>query len=157
MKLTRYRFLTTSVFTCLLISANGLGQAPQAKTTDQNVDPRGGKGFITTEVYALEDDKRLLKLFDGLRVADVSDGMDKAGLHNIGLMNPEIHPLWKDTVNFSHRFTGIAVTARYVPTQQPPAGKRNEQDFDKWEGTWYSRISSEPFVQLLREGSALVI
>jgi regulator of RNase E activity RraA len=31
------------------------------------------------------------------------------------------------------------------------------QDFDRWEGQWYSRISSEPFVALLREGSALVI
>jgi regulator of RNase E activity RraA len=72
-------------------------------------------------------------------------------------MSADIRPLWKDTANFSHRFVGIAVTARYVPTQLPPAGKMAPQDFDKWEGQWYSRISSEPFVALLREGSALVI
>jgi 4-hydroxy-4-methyl-2-oxoglutarate aldolase len=90
-------------------------------------------------------------------VADVSDGMDKAGLHATGLMSADIRPLWKDTINFSHRFAGLAVTARYVPTQLPPAGKTAPQDFDKWEGAWYSQKSSEPFVQLLRPGSALVI
>lgn len=157
MRLTRYWSLTAFTFACLFVLSNAQGQTPQTKATDQSVELRGGKGFIATEIYSAEEDKRLLGLFDGLRVADVSDGMDKAGLHNIGLMNHEIHPLWKDTVNYSHRFIGIAVTARYVPTQQPPAGKRSEQDFDKWEGTWYSRKSSEPFVPLLREGSALVI
>jgi regulator of RNase E activity RraA len=99
----------------------------------------------------------MLKLFEGLRVADVCDGMDKAGLQDIGLMSSEIQALWKDTKNFTHRLTGIAVTARYVPTQDPPAGARETKDFDKWVGDWYGRKSSEPFVPLLREGSVLVI
>jgi 4-hydroxy-4-methyl-2-oxoglutarate aldolase len=157
MKLTRTLQLTGFALTCLWVSNNVLGQTPPARAADQAAELRGGKGFIATEVYSLEDDKKILALFDGLRVADVSDGMDKAGLHSTGLMNPDIRPLWKDTTNFSHRFVGIAVTARYVPTQLPPAGKMAPEDFDKWEGQWYSRISSEPFVALLREGSALVI
>jgi regulator of RNase E activity RraA len=157
MKLTQVTLLTSFAFACLFISSNVCGQSQAAKAPDQATDLRRGQGFIATEVYSLEEDKKILALFDGLRVADVSDGMDKAGLHSTGLMSPDIRPLWKDTVNFSHRFIGIAVTARYVPTQHPPAGKMAPQDFDKWEGEWYSKKSSEPFVPLLRAGSALVI
>ena len=35
---------------------------------------RAGKNFIPTEVYCAEADEQILKLFDSLRVADVSDG-----------------------------------------------------------------------------------
>ena len=45
--------------------------------------------------------------------------MDKAGLPDLGLMDPSIKPLWKDTENFTHRIAGIAVTTRYVPTKDP--------------------------------------
>lgn len=118
---------------------------------------RTGTNFIATPVFSAEDDNKLLALFEGLRVADVCDGMDAVGLQNIGLMDPEIRPLWRDTEKFSHRFIGIAVTARYVPTQRPPAGKMKTEDYDKWAGEWYSKKSSEPFIALLRPGSALVI
>lgn len=118
---------------------------------------RAGRNFIRTPVYSEDEDRRLLGLFEGLRVADVSDGMDAAGLQNIGLVDPAIRPLWKDTEKFSHRFVGIAVTARYVPTQQPPAGRRSTEEFDKWVGRWYGDRSSEPFVPLIRRGTALVI
>lgn len=126
-----------------------------SSTAAQNT--RSGQTFMEVKSYSLEEDRAVLKAFEGLRVADVSDGMDFVGLHDIGLMNPEIHPLWKDAVEYKHRIIGIAVTARYVPTQQPPAGKRNEQDFDKWVGDFYNQRSPEPFVPLLREGSVVVI
>jgi len=120
-------------------------------------DLRAGKNFIATPVFSEADDQAILKLFDGLRVADVSDGMDAVGLHNTGLMNSEIQALWKDTEKFTHRFIGIAVTARYVPTQLPPAGKMKVEEYDRWAGEWYRNKSSEPFTALLRPGSALVI
>jgi regulator of RNase E activity RraA len=118
---------------------------------------RGGHGFIATPVYSAEDDQKLLALFDGLRVADVTDGMDAVGLPNVGLMDPEVRPLWKDTQTFAHRFVGIAVTARYVPTQRPQAGKRPAAEYDRWAGEWYDRVSAEPFLEILRSGSALVL
>ncbi|HKX61658.1 MAG TPA: RraA family protein [Verrucomicrobiae bacterium] len=118
---------------------------------------RAGTNFITTSVFSAEEDAKILKEFDGLRVADVSDGMDAVGLHNTGLMDPEIHPLWRDTKDYTHRFIGIAVTARYVPTQEPTAGSRSTDDYDRWAGQWYRGRSSEPFVPLLRPGTALVI
>jgi 4-hydroxy-4-methyl-2-oxoglutarate aldolase len=157
MKLNRTPILAGFTLACLLASGDAFGQTPPAKATDPGAELRRGKNFIPTEAYSPEEDKRLLRFFDGLRVADVSDGMDKAGLHNTGLMSAEIHPLWKDAVNFSHRFIGIAVTARYVPTQLPPAGVMRPEEFDKWEGAWYSQKSSEPFIPLLRTGSVLVI
>jgi regulator of RNase E activity RraA len=116
-----------------------------------------GKNFLSSTVYSEADDLRLLALLDGLRVADVSDGMDAVGLHNVGLMDPEIRPLWRDTQRFTHRFIGVAVTVRYVPTQHPPAGRMKTDDYDKWASDWYRDKSSEPFVPLLRKGSALVI
>jgi regulator of RNase E activity RraA len=119
--------------------------------------PRSGTNFITTEVYTAEDDAKILKAFDGLRVADVSDGMDAVGLQNVGLMDPSIHPLWRDAKEYKHRFIGIAVTVRYVPTQRPAAGRLPTEEFDRWVGNWYSKLSPEPFVPLLRKGSALVI
>jgi regulator of RNase E activity RraA len=118
---------------------------------------RAGKNFISTKIYSAQDDEQILKLFDGLRVADVSDGMDKVGLTNTGLMCPQIHALWKDTVHYTHRFIGIAVTVRYVPTNKPPAPAMETEPFDRWVGQWYNQLSSEPFVPLIRKGTALVI
>jgi len=118
---------------------------------------RSGKTFIATPVFTAEEDQQLLELFEGLRVADVSDGMDAVGRANTGLMDPEIHPLWKDAETYRHRFVGIAVTARYVPTNLPAAGQREVEDFDRWVGTWYDELSPEPFDVLLRPGSALVL
>ena len=137
----------------LMLGADSSAQT----TTNSSDDLRAGKIYSATTVYSAADDERILALFDGLRVADVSDGMDAAGLQNIGLMDSDIRPLWKDTQKFTHRFIGIAVTARYVPTQLPPAGKLKREDYDKWVGDWYKNKSSEPFVALLRQGSALVI
>jgi regulator of RNase E activity RraA len=64
-------------------------------------------------------DADILKLYEGLRVADVSDGMDLVGLKDVGLMDPSIETLWKDIDEFKHMFCGIAVTVRYVPTNRP--------------------------------------
>jgi len=123
----------------------------------QPVD-RGARDFIETRSFSAEDDQRILKAFEGLRVADVTDGMDFVGLQNVGLMDPEIHALWKDTKSFAHRFVGIAVTVRYVPTQRPAAGGGKTYDqFRAWEGKWYNDLSPEPFAALIRPGTAIVI
>jgi len=128
------------------------------ETARPNIEElRAGKNFIPTKVYSAEEDEQILKLFEGLRVADISDGMDKVGLTNTGLMSPEIHALWKDTKHYTHRFIGIAVTVRYVPTNKPPAPRMETQAFDRWVGQWYNQLSSEPFVPLIRKGTALVI
>jgi regulator of RNase E activity RraA len=137
-----------------LVAACGiLASAAAAQTAD-----RGPRNYIETRSFSAEDDQRILKAFEGLRVADVTDGMDFVGLQNVGLMDPEIHALWKDPKNFAHRFIGIAVTVRYVPTQRPAAGGGKSYDeFRAWEGKWYNELSSEPFAALIRPGTAIVI
>ena len=130
-------------------------------TSASSVEPsieelRAGKNFIPTNAYNAEADEQILKLFEGLRVSDVSDGMDKAGLTNIGLMSPEIHAAWKDTRHYTHRFIGIAVTVRYVPTNKPQAPAMETEAFNNWVGQWYGTLSSEPFAPLIRKGTALV-
>ncbi len=124
---------------------------------DSMQESRSGMNYIPTPVYSEQEDHEVLKLFEGLRVADVSDGMDKCGLHSIGLVDPEISPLWKDPERYAHRIVGIAVTARYVSTQRPPAGKMEPEQFDLWEGRFYTEFSSEPFADLIRKGTVLVI
>jgi regulator of RNase E activity RraA len=146
-----------AIFACLIVFAAVVAVAQTVPGEPAGDELRAGKGFIETPVFTAEEDQQILALFDGLRVADVSDGMDAVGLHNTGLMDPAIHPLWKDAEAYSHRFVGIAVTARYVPTNRPPAGKRSTEDFDGWVGNWYWKVSPEPFDVLLRPGSALVL
>jgi regulator of RNase E activity RraA len=131
--------------------------AAQQSGRPQAEELRTGKNFIETKVYSEREDQEILKRFEGLRVADVSDGMDKVGLANVGLMSPEIHPSWKDTKHYKHRFIGVAVTARYVPTNKPPAPPMETEAFDKWVGKTYSEVTPEPFVPLIRKGTALVI
>lgn len=116
----------------------------------------GARGFIEGRSYSLEEDRKILRLYEKLRVADVSDGLDMAGLAGVGLVDPAIHALWKDTESFKHRFVGIAVTVRYVPTNKRQPTMTLEE-FPKWEGRWYNQLSSEPFQALLREGSVVVI
>jgi len=115
-----------------------------------------GTNFIQTKVYSEEDDAGILKLYEGLRVADVSDGMDMVGLPGTGLVDPAIHPDWVDRQDMSHQFRGIAVTVRYVPTQKPdrPAP---DQKFQEWEGNFYNAYSNEAFTKIIRKGSAIVI
>jgi regulator of RNase E activity RraA len=45
-----------------------------------------------------------------------------------------------------------------VPTQRPAAvGGQTYEAFRAWEGKWYNELSPEPFVPLLRPGSAIIL
>ncbi len=116
----------------------------------------GSAGAQTSDSPAVSDDS-LLALYEGLRVADVSDGMDVVGLRDVGLMNPEIRPLWRDVDHLEHQFRGIAVTARYVPTNRPTPDSMSLEAFQEWAGEWYAEISPEPFVEYIEDGTAMVI
>jgi regulator of RNase E activity RraA len=115
-----------------------------------------GVNFIETKTYTEEENLQLLKLYEGLRVADVSDGMDMVGLPNTGLVDPAIHPHWTDYENLSHIIRGIAVTARYVPTQRPDRPEPDE-DFSAWEGNFYGTYSHEAFAKVIKKGSVVVL
>jgi len=118
---------------------------------------RAGKNLIPTKVYTAEQDRKMLKLFEGLRVADVVDGMDKTGLRNVGVMSPDIHPAWKDTIHHKHRFIGIALTVRYVPVNWPLPPKMDTKAFDQYQSKHYGTTATESFIDLIRDGTAIVI
>lgn len=99
----------------------------------------------------------LLALYEGLRVADVSDGMDRAGLWDVGLVDTKVRPLWRNVDDMSHQFRGIAVTARYVPTNRPLPDSMTASEFAAWEGQWYNEISPETFVETIEDGTVVVI
>jgi regulator of RNase E activity RraA len=139
-----------------LAAGGGPGRAIAAPAVSTDT-LRTGYSFFATKTYTQEEDLAIIERFRSLRITDVTDGMDAVGLQNIGLVDPDIHPLWKDTEHFTHRFVGAAVTARYVPTQRPPAGLMPTADFRKWVGRWYGTIAPEAFAPLLRPGTALVI
>ena len=108
-------------------------------------------------------DEILLELYRGARVADVVDGMATVGYTGIGVMNPEIAPLWKDVKDMSHRFSGIAVTVRYGPTNRPMypgadlTDPANYEVYREWRGYWYWRISNEPFRDYIKPGTVIVM
>jgi regulator of RNase E activity RraA len=129
------------------------------RVLSQNItrpDLQKGYGFIETKVYSDEENSRILKLFEGLRVADVSDGMDMAGLPGTGFVDPSIRPAWIDEKELSHQFRGIAVTVRYVPTQKPDRPQPGEK-FQEWEGRFYNTYSHEAFTELIQPGTVIVL
>ncbi len=126
---------------------------PQEKTPAEIAK---GITYIETKVYSDAENSRILKLYEGLRVADVSDGMDMAGLPGTGLVDPAIHPDWVDRQNLSHQFRGIAITARYVPTQRPDRPEPG-QKFSDWEGNFYTVYSHEAFAKIIKPGSVVVL
>lgn len=102
-------------------------------------------------------DEQILEMYLGLRVADVSDGLDMVGLRDVGLLDTNIEALWKDTEDMSHIFCGIAVTARYVPTNKIVKNPMDKEEFKQWEGNWYGELSSEPFVEFIKPGTAIIL
>lgn len=122
----------------------------------EQAELEAGVNFIKTKTYSDEENARILKLYQNLRVADISDGMDMVGLPSTGLVDPAIHPAWVDLDSLFHVFRGIAITARYVPTQRPDRPAPGE-DFERWESNFYGTYSSEAFTKIIKSGHAIVI
>ena len=143
--------LASAVFPAAHVAHAQSGRRAPAQMV-QGPLPDQVKLFIPYKEYSQEDNRRILALYEDLRVADVSDGMDVVGLKDVGIVSPEIKTLWRDTDNFTHRIVGIAVTARYVPTN-----KREHLMTPDKIGQWYGNITPETFQDVLFPGSVLVI
>jgi 4-hydroxy-4-methyl-2-oxoglutarate aldolase len=141
-----------SILAALILSTNSVVLTQTADIASL----RRGANFIPSREFSEPENAEILKLYQGLRVADVSDGMDRVGLPNTGLVDPSILPLWKDPDNFTHRICGLALTARYVPTQKK-RGPEPSENFTAWESNWYNTLSSETWTQLIQKGTVIVI
>ncbi len=102
-------------------------------------------------------DQELLELFEGLRVSDVTDGMDIVGLRGVGLVDTRFQALWKDLEKFDHQFRGIALTVRYVPQNRVVPNPIPADQYARWESEWYTKTSPEPFLDSIRPGHVIVI
>ena len=83
--------------------------------------------------------KEILELYKDLRLTDVLDGMDLIGLQDIGLMDKNIRPLWRDVEKFSHRVVGFAITVRHVSTDV----RVGQNSFPDLEG--FTRFKSQQY------------
>ena len=102
--------------------------------------------------------KEILELYKNLRVTDVLDGMDLIGLQDIGLMDKNIRPLWRDVEKFSHRVIGFAITVRHVPTDVR-VGQNSFPDlegFKKFKSQQYKR-APDAWLQTAKPGDIVVI
>jgi regulator of RNase E activity RraA len=98
----------------------------------------------------------LIELYRGLRVTDVCDGMDRCALQDVGLLDWEIRPLWRDTEQFRHRIYGFAHTVRFRPTtQRMPTG--TPEEIDAAIGHWYRTYARGPLPDQIRPGDVIVI
>jgi 4-hydroxy-4-methyl-2-oxoglutarate aldolase len=94
--------------------------------------------------------KELLSLFEGLRVADVRDGMDWNMLHVQGSMDPSIRPL------FRTRAYGIARTARYLPFKGT-IPKLSPEEYTEWSNWYYGNVCTYPWMDEIQPGDFIVI
>jgi regulator of RNase E activity RraA len=117
--------------------------------------PPPSKQYLKVQQYSAEEDSRVLKLYDGLRVCDVMDALDVVGLQDITMMDRNIRPLWRDEQKFTHRIHGVALTVRLVPAQERAPHFNSHADERPWEAAWYKNQSE--YAGLVRPGTILVV
>jgi len=97
-----------------------------------------------------KENKELLELFKGFRVADVRDGMDWMGYHHYGTVDYSIRPLFRTCA------IGIARTARYVPFEGPVPGVIGDE-YTKWSNYYYSEVCTYPWMDDIEKGDFICI
>jgi 4-hydroxy-4-methyl-2-oxoglutarate aldolase len=97
------------------------------------------------------DYDEITRLFAGLRVSDVRDGMDWIGLFSKGSVSRDIRPLYDGA-----KILGPALTVRLVAThrQAPPVGP---DEYTEWAGNWYREWHTEPYFTELKKGDVIMI
>ena len=107
----------TAMFLLILMSCVPVTYTQEKEKGEKLTTPEGvrllkNKSFNDSAKARAE----ILELYKDLRLTDVLDAIDLIGLQDIGLMNKNIRPLWRDVEKFSHRIVGFAITVRHVPT-----------------------------------------
>ena len=139
----------------LLFTAFALNLAAQEMYTPEGVRKLDNKTYDNSDAAR----KEILDLYRNLRVTDVLDGMDLIGLQDIGLMDNDIRPLWRDADGFSHRVIGFAVTVRYVPTDVR-AGQNsfdNIEEAKQWKSDQYARANDRGWMASGHPGDVVVM
>jgi regulator of RNase E activity RraA len=97
------------------------------------------------------DPFELRKRYKYLRVVDVADAMDGIGYFNIGLMSPEVRPLW-----LGMKFWGPALTIRCVPSNRPMWKLETTEDIVNSHGIWFKEVGYLGLGDRVKEGHVIV-
>ncbi|MDP9383280.1 MAG: RraA family protein [Chloroflexota bacterium] len=97
------------------------------------------------------DPFELRQLYRYLRVVDVCDAMDGIGYFDIGLMSPEVRPLWSGM-----KFWGVALTIRCVPTNRPMWPLSSTEEIVGAHGIWFREVGHISTEGLVRPGHVIV-
>lgn len=89
--------------------------------------------------------------FQPLRVVDVCDALDGIGYFDLGLIDPEIRPLWPGM-----KFWGVAFTIRCVPANRPMWKLQTTQEIVDAHGIWFKEIGNISTRGMLRSGHVIV-
>lgn len=94
----------------------------------------------------------IVAMFEGLRVADVRDGMDWAGLHAHGSVSQVVAPLFEGATAI-----GVARTIRLRPTEKTVPSLTPDQ-YTEWAyDYWYGTLYQLPLTGHLQAGEMVVI
>lgn len=93
----------------------------------------------------------LRKLYKYLRVVDVCDAMDGIGYFDIGLMSPEIRPIWQGM-----NFWGVAFTVRCLPANRPMCKLETTEDIVNAHGIWFSEVGHVSYNDQIQPGHVVV-
>lgn len=105
-----------------------------------------------------EQREEIMELYEGLRVTDVTDGLDFHGFgYDLNQMSKDITPLYRDMEAFSHRVAGFAHTVQFLPTNKrrdlpDELGFENVTD---WRDDWYANKSGDP--SDIRDNDVIVV
>jgi len=98
-----------------------------------------------------DDPFELRKLYQHLRVGDVCDALDGIGYFDLGLMSPEVRPLWPGM-----KFWGVALTLRCVPANRPMWWLGSTQEIVNAHGIWFRQVGNITVEGLVRPGHVIV-
>jgi regulator of RNase E activity RraA len=98
------------------------------------------------------DPFELRKLYKYLRVVDVCDALDGIGYFDIGLMAPDVRPLW-----LGMNFWGVALTVRCVPANRPMWKLETTEDIVNAHGIWFNEVGRIGFNELIQPGHVITM
>lgn len=99
----------------------------------------------------MSDSFDLLKQFKYLRVVDVCDAMDGIGYFDVGLMSPDVRPLWSGM-----KFWGVAFTMRCVPANRPMWKLNTTEDIVNAHGIWFKEVGHVGTRGMIQAGHVIV-
>ncbi len=148
-----------ALFLLISISCIPVAYTQQSRTTKKLTTPQGVR-LLKNKSFddSIQARREILELYKDLRLTDVLDAMDLIGLQDIGLMNKNIRPLWRDVEKFSHRIVGFAITVRHVPTDVR-VGQNSFPDlegFKKFKAEQYRR-APDAWLAVAKPGDVAVI